>query len=120
MTEIVYMRQGDGAELCLAGHADYSAGHDPVCAALSILVHTLADALRAEEKAGRVEKLCLSLQKGRAEIRFTLTGKDRRSAEARMGVILRGFALLADSYPEYVCLKCEKSGGEIFSIIEYP
>lgn len=72
--------------LCLTGHAGAGErGSDPVCAALSILVYALLDA-GAE---GRVE---------RGEAELLLPDRD-------VDVALRGFRLLAESYPEYVSYK---------------
>lgn len=68
------------------GHAGAGArGRDPVCAALSILLFTLADASEAAT---------LRLSDGYARV----TGGEKRD----YALIVRGVKLLAESYPQYV------------------
>ena len=78
-------------EMRFSGHAGAGeAGQDPVCAALSMLMYTLLEALPAEG----VERY---LADGYCRVR----GGDPAVYE----VIAAGLRLLAAEYPEHVCLE---------------
>ena len=84
-------RQGETA-VSLEGHAGSDVyGRDLVCAAVSALVLTLAEAVK--DKPGTE----VVLNPGNSHIR---SGPE---AEAAFDCICKGFALLAKKYPDYVC-----------------
>lgn len=84
MTRVEYSTAA--RRLRLTGHAGAGErGSDPVCAALSILVYAPLDAGAEGD-----------LSPGAAELRLP-------AADASLA--LRGFRLLAESYPEYVSYK---------------
>ena len=84
-------RQGE-TSLKLEGHAGSDVyGKDLVCAAVSALVLTLAEAVKDKPGAEVI------LKPGDSQIRCD------QEAEAVFDCICKGFALLAEKYPEYVC-----------------
>ena len=84
-------RQGETA-VSLEGHAGSDVyGRDLVCAAVSALVLTLAEAVKDKPGAEVI------LSPGSCHIR---SGPE---AEAAFDCICKGFALLAEKYPDYVC-----------------
>jgi len=92
MTKITYSPKTP--EICFEGHAGAGEyGKDPVCAALSMLMYTLLEALPAEG----VERY---LADGYCRVRGG-------SAEA-YEVIAAGLRLLAAEYPTHVCLEVRR------------
>lgn len=86
------------------GHAGAAArGCDPVCAGVSALVLTLAENVKALEKAGKVRIRCLGLKRGGALI--WAEPKDEE-AQTVYRTITRGLNMLAGEFPEFVsCLE---------------
>ena len=81
-------------ELRFEGHAGGGErGKDPVCAALSMLMYTLLEALPAE-----------GVERYLADGYCRVCGGDGRTYE----VIAAGLRLLAAEYPEHVCLEVRK------------
>ncbi len=81
-------------EMEFSGHAGAGAyGKDPVCAALSMLMYTLLEALPAEETE-----------------RYLADGscRVRGGAAGTYEVIAAGLRLLAAEYPEHVCLEVRR------------
>lgn len=78
-------------EMVFTGHAGAAeAGRDPVCAALSMLMFTLLEALPAEEARRQL-----------ADGYCRVCGGETAIYE----VIAAGLRLLAAEYPEHVCLE---------------
>ena len=89
MTRVRY--DPETPEMVFSGHAGAGEpGRDPVCAALSILMYTLLSAL----PAGETER---ELDDGFCRVR----GGGRAAYE----VIAAGLRLLAEEFPEHVCLE---------------
>lgn len=87
---------GDKAfEISVSGHANAAkSGEDVICAAASILVLSLQQAL---SKSGAAD-LEYTIKRGDVRISARLTRKSRHYLEA----ILCGFDFLANAYPQYV------------------
>ena len=88
----------------VAGHTDYSGAEgNLVCAAVSILTQALMAWVQAQAKFGFVDKVnALRQQEGYALIDVTVRPAwDARTLGA-FSVILDGFRLLAETYPENV------------------
>ena len=89
MTRVRY--DPETPEMVFSGHAGAGEpGRDPVCAALSILMYTLLSTL----PAGETER---ELNDGFCRVR----GGGRAAYE----VIAAGLRLLAEEFPEHVCLE---------------
>jgi uncharacterized protein YsxB (DUF464 family) len=91
------------------GHAGYGEhGKDIVCSAASMLACTLTQCLRSEEEKGNLRLLSIRQENGRMEAGFlpTLAGMERVSV--LLQTVETGFSLLAESYPEYVCIQKNK------------
>lgn len=83
----------DGIELTMDGHADYAEpGKDIVCAATTILARTLAEEVQQCDDHALVD-----LSPGHAYIRSC--GKNAADA---LRVVVTGFRLLAQNYPDMV------------------
>lgn len=80
-----------------AGAGEY--GHDIVCAAASILMHTLEAA--AMDSQSTLQPV-ISKHRGYARIQCTPTARNKRRCEDIYRTIFRGYELLAQQYPEHV------------------
>lgn len=95
MIKAYFLRDEDAQQVVVSGHAGYAdPGNDIICAACSILNDTLAN---MSEDAYMVQ-----MNKGFAHIYFT--GRETARRKAILDTIQTGYQLLADSYPEYVCI----------------
>ena len=96
MTNITYKVTENAFELHVKGHAEYvkkgERGHDVVCAAISILVQTLAIRLEAV-----TAKYTTHIEPGDVEI----TGEGIRAVDT-FWTVFTGLKALSDSYPENV------------------
>lgn len=84
------------------GHADYAPyGHDIVCAAASMLIHTMA--MRGVEMAQsrEIQDAGYHIEPGVGWVKLT-PGKDAAPAEQLMGTVILGFRLLEAQYPDHV------------------
>lgn len=96
MTVVRVSASGDWFQLTVDGHAGFSAkGTDIVCAAISILVQTLAYRL-----AHCTEGYKADLEEGHVMIE----GSGARGYEAFL-TVLDGLHLLADAYPDYITIE---------------
>ena len=97
MIRIVYRR--DKHAVCIRGHAGSGeAGHDLVCAAVSILAYTLASFVRRMEEFGAASNAIAMLRVGEAEIACTPTKEMSGEVTRVMDAICEGFAILAGGY----------------------
>ena len=95
MIKAYFLRDEDTQQIVVSGHAGYAEpGHDIICAACSILNDTLAN--MAEDA------FMVQMGKGFAHIYFT--GPETARRKATLDTIQTGYQLLAESYPEYVCI----------------
>ena len=102
MTTVKYDREDLAIEII--GHSGCGkAGHDIVCAAVSILMWTLVDCVMAEEDYGarwiKKEETPLSAVRCYPDKRLEVR------CRAIMDTIANGYALLAAHYPQYVSYK---------------
>ncbi len=97
MVEIIYDTKGSVAVKGHAGSGRY--GQDLVCAGVSALVLTLAEAVKLWEKKGLLSCREVTLSSGQAVIIWQ--NADPR-AEIAIEGICAGFGRLAKLYPEYV------------------
>lgn len=90
--------------LDLKGHADcVGEGADPVCAAVSILVYTLAEEMATMAAEGLLKRSPhILLQSGDAHLSFLPTPKGERRGEEIFNMAMTGFWLLEKSYPHCV------------------
>ncbi len=90
------------------GHAGAAKGGcDPVCAGVSVLVLTLAENVKALEKAGMVRVRCLGLKRGGALIWVTPERKPEEAAQV-FRTITTGLKMLGREFPEFVqCVETE-------------
>lgn len=101
MIEIRYER--DAYKVTVDGHAHSDEpGKDLVCAAVSILVHTLAEQVRANEEAGILSGMTAVTEEGHAVIGCVPLEPYAGIAGLQMSAVCVGFDLLAAKYPEFV------------------
>lgn len=94
MIVVSYEKSRESCTLRVEGHAGYAArGSDIVCAAASILFYTLANYLSARKEAE------VQVTKRNGDALLTARGEE---AGKGLALILTGFFLLQESYPEYV------------------
>ncbi len=100
MIRVVYRR--DGPSLTVRGHAGSGEpGHDLVCAAASVLAHTLAANARALEAHGEAAATA-ELRAGEATICCRPAEERRTEVRLLFDAVCLGFALLARDYPEFL------------------
>ena len=101
MVKIVYHR--DLNRVTVEGHAKSGeAGHDLVCASVSILVYTLASFVENMKRAGQVYNPTSELKEGDAVIYCSPPTKYRASVTLVFDSICAGFELLARDYPDNI------------------
>ena len=101
MVKIVYHR--DLNRVTVEGHAKSGeAGHDLVCASVSILVYTLASFVENMKRAGQVYNPTAEIKEGDAVIYCSPPTKYRPSVTLVFDSICAGFELLARDYPDNV------------------
>lgn len=74
------------------GHAGYSANNDPVCAAVSILMHTLAENFKETAKIELKEEVPMAVIVFERSLKNIMTYR----------IIRKGFELLQEAYPDNV------------------
>lgn len=101
MIRIVYRR--DEHSVRIRGHAGSGeAGHDLVCAAVSILAYTLSAFVLRMEEIGSATHSTAALRSGEAEIACTPMKEKSGEVTSVMDALCEGFAILAGEYPENV------------------
>ena len=101
MIRVCYDRVGH--RVTVAGHAGYAErGADILCAAASMLLHTLGAAVRGLSERGLAEDIAVTLRAGAGEVHCVPVGEFGCVTTAVMDSIVLGFRLLAADYPEYV------------------
>ena len=92
-----------GHRVTVAGHAGYAErGADILCSAASMLLHTLAGAVRGLSERGFTEDIAVSLCAGAGEVSCVPVQVFDCVVTTVMDSIVLGFSLLAADYPEYV------------------
>ena len=106
MITVTYYRNRHWLEV--EGHAETAeAGHDLVCAAVTILVRTLAAnvlELSAEERR-YVRYPEVSMEEGKARVSCKPVHRFTNMVELIFDSVIRGFVLLSEQYPEAVTYK---------------
>ena len=101
MIRIVYRRDEHSVRIC--GHAGSGeAGHDLVCAAVSILAYTLASYVGRMEEMGAATYSSAVLRSGEAMIVCTPTKEMSGEVTRVMDSICEGFKILAGEFPKNV------------------
>lgn len=92
-----------GRSVYMEGHAGSSEhGKDIVCAAASILLFSLAEALNQMEKGRIVEDTALRLDKGKADLSWQAVRGREKECNSAVRAICGGFRILEEHYPEFV------------------
>lgn len=102
MIQVRYDREH--LDLRVSGHAGSDQkGRDVVCAAVSILVYTLAHDVEILKDRGDAQEVTMILRPGQARIRCT----PRQAERVRLvyDSIFTGFRLLAKSYAQYITIR---------------
>ena len=98
MIKVQFEKKEEICRLSVTGHAGAAPqGSDPVCAAVTALCYTLAQALTLELR----EKARVSLREGAAEITAPAEG----AAEHTFWVVRTGLRMLAYNYPEHITME---------------
>lgn len=101
MIRVEYDRKG--CCVTVTGHAGYAErGEDILCAAASMLLQTLAAAMRELHARGLAEDIVVTLHQGAGEVSCIPAEETRCVVLTVMDSIMLGYALLARDYGEYV------------------
>ena len=88
----------------ITGHAGFNPGNDIVCAAVSVLSQTLVQCIQDEEINGDLTINYLDLQDGIVNIDINYPDRAREKIMSALSVIITGFELLSNAYPDNVDL----------------
>lgn len=101
MIEVVYNRAYH--RVTVKGHAHSGEeGHDLVCAAASILAHTIAVAVNHLAEDKKVYSPVIVLNKGDSEVSCTPYNKYKAIVTLMLDTVCGGFELMARDYPENI------------------
>lgn len=110
MTQVEMVKDGNGIDIRVLGHAGYgNAGNDIVCAAASILSATLVQCLDEMDERGELRRYDKEIAPGCVKIRAEPEDGAGRRIDALTETIMTGYLLLENQYGKYVHV----SGGEI-------
>jgi len=106
MTQVCYENSGGKADLTVMGHCDAGRinGMDLCCCAVSMLTYTAMEALGAMQLSG----FRSSYGGGWCHICFDTNSADIDKAVIAIDTLMKGYALLARSYPDNVTIKRRK------------
>ena len=101
MIEVVYNRTYH--RVTVKGHAHSAEyGHDLVCAAASVLAHTIAAAISNLSADKKVHRPVIQLNNGDAEVSCTPYNKYKASVTLMFDTVCGGFELLARDFPDNI------------------
>lgn len=90
---IIKEQEENGCIVVIAtGHAGYSANNDPVCAAVSILIHSLAENFKGIAKIELKEEVPMAVFVFERNLKNIMTYR----------IIRKGLELLQEAYPDNV------------------
>lgn len=115
MIKIIYVTDPEGGKLTMRaeGHAGYApAGQDIVCAAVSVLVQTLANKVDAAARSGRLLASCV--QHGETFVVQALPkpGPNNLMVASWFDFVEEGLRALAEAYPDNVELMVTDGGAD--------
>ena len=105
MTKITFLNYNEKYIFECMGHTEYASyGKDVLCSAISVLCYTLAAYLSRAATEGKICSYHSHFAPGEVHLSFELcdTYPDNIAIQV-VQAILDGFALLAESFPDYVC-----------------
>lgn len=107
MTNIYVKKQGCKYNIVVDGHASesHTADGNVVCAAVSMLVQTLAQNIIDEEIKKTVYDVDINFNDGHAEINFVAKNHYSAKIYTVFSTIYRGFQLLQNNYPQIVHIR---------------
>lgn len=101
MTRVQIKKTGDTYTITARGHADYNPGNDPVCAAISMLLFTLAQITEDLSSSNDAKIIKRTLKPGRVTM---IIKSSTPYWEYAIKTIMTGFELLEHQYPDHVAL----------------
>lgn len=105
MVQIVYTKNRHC--LTVTGHAGAGKkGNDIVCAAISVLVLTLAENVRALANTGTAKAHCVQVREGEAKIRCTPVSCMDAVVQCIFESVCCGFEVVQQMYPDHVDYQC--------------
>ena len=105
MIKVTYAQEGKKLSLRVEGHAGYAEhGNDIVCASASILAYTLAQIVRDVDRFGNLAfPTVVQMDSGDVFISCeAYEDADLAVLKSMFTFAIRGYALLAHNYPQYV------------------
>lgn len=101
MIKVIYNR--NQPSVSIEGHAGSAeAGHDLVCASVSILAYTLSSLLKSMDENKQVHNISIDMANGEALISCEPAEEYFHPVRLVFDTICTGFDLLAQEYPENV------------------
>lgn len=106
MVKVTFATNDDSYKVKVRGHANYGAhGTDIVCASVSILAYTLAEAVKKLNTSGYLSHPpFIEVAEGRITVECCPLPNESKRVEIVFNTIKMGYRLLADNYPENVNL----------------
>lgn len=106
MVKVAFSTTEDGIKMTAKGHANYGEyGADIVCASVSILAFTLAEAAKQLHSSGYLSHPpYIEVSDGRIKVECSLSPEHSERVQIVYDTIKSGYQLLAYNYPENVTL----------------
>ena len=106
MIEVTFTKKDGVHSLKVEGHAWYAEhGKDIICASASMLAYTLAQFVRDKESLGWFATPTeIRLDRGDTLVSCDPWGENEWNVRDAYDLIKRGYALLAQNYPQFVSL----------------
>lgn len=105
MTKCKIVKDNNRYQVDISGHAGFSPGNDPVCAAISILSFTLMQMVTDMEATGGFREFYNDYRSGVVHVDVTTASHARTELEGIIRTIRTGFELLQKRYPNNLQLE---------------
>ena len=109
MTTARFWENGSRYEISITGHAGYNTnGPDIACASCSALAYTLLNEILTVDAEGGVHGVSTEINDadGVFKLSFYTNPSARDRVHNSVNLILSGFCLLANRYPDFVIVAC--------------
>lgn len=114
MTNIIATNSKGKFSIKIEGHSGYAdSGKDIVCSAVSVLAFTLLNEIQGRSKI--LKNLAYEIKDAYFQLSFDYS--DSIEIRAVLHTIMGGLNMVAEQYPEYVCINLCPNGGEIFKSV---
>lgn len=106
MTEIVYINDENRRILKINGHTGMFEGSEDVgCVAVSMLTSSIVAAMQVEDSKGSLGECFIDIKDGYIKLDVSPIEYEAERIKGMFDVVILGYRLLCEHYPEYVVFK---------------